>query len=343
MNSLGRGLIALSAVTICSMPPNAKTALADDVEAFYRSKNISVIIPSAPGGGYDRYGRLVQRHMGRFIPGNPTLIARNVPGAGGVVQANQLYNTAPRDGTAFGIIQHSIPFRPILDPREVRYKVDGFRWLGSVSPITTLAIVNKNAPIRSVEDLFQKELIIGASGGTTLYLPSTVNSVLGTKFRIIKGYKNTGDILLAMARNEVSGLVGVGLSSLLGSKSAKNTDYRILFQMAYSKHPDIKEVPLVQDFARTPEDKAVMETIFASFSIGRSFITPVIPDDRLAALRVAFKKTVEDAKFRSDAKKSKAEVSYVSPDDIGRIIASVYGQPKPIIDRAAKAFVGTGN
>jgi tripartite-type tricarboxylate transporter receptor subunit TctC len=102
-------------------------------------------------------------------------------------------------------------------------------------------------------------------------------------------------------------------------------------------------VPLVQDFARTPEDKAVMETIFASFSIGRSFITPVIPDDRLAALRVAFKKTVEDAKFRSDAKKSKAEVSYVSPDDIGRIIASVYGQPKPIIDRAAKAFVGTGN
>ncbi len=330
--------LALAAAILAA--PQA--AVAQSAENFFHGKTLSLSIPSAPGGGYDLYGRLVQRHMASFIPGKPVIVARNVPGAGGVVQANQLYTTAARDGTAFGIIQHSIPFRPLFDPREVRYRLDGLRWLGSVAPITNLAIVNRNAPVTGVADLFARELIIGASGGTTLYLPSTVNSVLGTKIKIIRGYKNTGDILLAMARNEVSGLVGVGLSSLLASRTAKTVDYKILFQMAYTKHPELPDVPLVQDYARNPEDKAVMEAIFASFSVGRSFVAPVIPEDRLATLRAAFRQMVADEKFLADARKSRAEVSYVAPEDIRRIVDGVYALPKPVIDRAAKAFVGGG-
>jgi tripartite-type tricarboxylate transporter receptor subunit TctC len=315
-------------------------AQAESVEAFYRGKTISVLIPSAPGGGYDRYGRLVARHMGERVPGKPTLVPRNIPGAGGVIEANQLYTASPKDGTVIGIIQHNIPFRPIFDPRQVRYKVEGFRWLGSVTPITNTAIVNKSSGIASVGDLFTKELIVGSSGGTTTYLPSTVNSVLGTKIKLISGYKNTTDILLAMERREVEGLVGIGLTSLRGSKAAKDVDYKILFQMAYKKHPDLLDVPLVQDHAKKPDDKAVMEAIFASFSIGRSFVTLDIPEDRLAALRAAFKEMMMDPKFIEEARKSKAEVSYVSPEEIQDIIKMVYGLPKPILERAAKAFTG---
>lgn len=317
-------------------------AQAETPAEFYRGKTIALYIPSAPGGGYDRFGRLMARHIGTHIPGNPTIVPRNVPGAGGVVQANQLYQTAPKDGTAFGIIQHSIPLRPIFDPREVRYKVDGFRWLGSMGQITTIAIVNQSSSIKTVDDLYKHEMIIGVTGGTTAYLPSTVASVLGMKFKHISGYKSTSEVLLAMERKEVDGLVGIGVSSLAGSKAGDTSSYKILFQMG-SRHPDLPNVPLVQDFAKSDDDKAVMEAVFASFNIGRSFVTLDIPADRLAALRAGFKATMEDAGFKSDAGKSKAEIGYVSPETIRAIIDRVYGFPKPILDRATKAFVGSGN
>lgn len=315
-------------------------ARAETVEAFYRGKTISLLIPSAAGGGYDRFGRLMGRHIGHHIPGNPTIVPRNIPGAGGVIQANQLYTSAPKDGTAFGIIQHSIPLRPIFDPREVRYKVDGFRWLGSMGQITTLAVVSKSANIKSVDEIFKREIAIGATGGTTAYLPATVNTVLGAKFKMISGYKSTSEVLLAMERKEVEGIVGIGVSSLAGSTGGATDNLSYLFQMGYSKHPSLPDVPLVQAYAKNDEDKSVMEAIFASLSIGRSFVTPVIPEDRLAELRAAFKATMSDPAFVSDAEKSKAEVGYVPPEEIMAIITRVYGLPKRVLDRAAEAFKG---
>lgn len=338
MRTLWTAVAAASAMLLCAA--SSTDAHADAVEDFYRGKSISIVIPSAPGGGYDTYGRLVGRYIAEHIPGRPNIVPQNMPGAGGITEVNYLYNVAPKDGTAIGIIEHGTTFKPIFDPREVRYKIDGFRWLGSVTPITVIGVVRKDAPVATVQDLFEREVIIGGSGGTTVYLPLAMNSILGTKIKLVKGYKNTNEIVLAMARREVEGVVGIGLDSLLGAKAGGDFEYRILFQMGVTRGSAIPDVPLIQEYAKSDEDKAVLETIFSSFSIGRSFITPLIPEDRLAALKTAFAATIADPKFVAQAKKERADVGYVSPEEIQKIIDHVYGQPEAVLKRAAAAMLG---
>jgi tripartite-type tricarboxylate transporter receptor subunit TctC len=337
MRTLWAAVAAVSATLLCAESMDAR---ADAVEDFYRGKSISLVIPSAPGGGYDTYGRLVGRYIAEYIPGNPNIIPQNMPGGGGITEVNYLYNVAPKDGTAFGIIEHGTIFKPIFDPREVRYKIEGLRSLGSVTPITVIGVVRKDAAAATIQDLFEREVIIGGSGGTTVYLPLAVNSILGTKIKLVKGYKNTNEIVLAMARREVEGVVGIGLDSLEGAKAGGDFEYRILFQMGVSRGPALPDVPLIQEFAKSEEDRAVLETIFASFSIGRSFVTTLIPDDRFAALKAALAKTIADPKFVAQAKKERADVGYVSPEEIQTIIDHVYGQPEPVLTRAGAAMLG---
>jgi tripartite-type tricarboxylate transporter receptor subunit TctC len=333
-------LLAIS-LTAAGMTP-AVAADHRSVADFYKAKSITLLIPSGPGGGYDRYGRLVARHISKHIPGQPTIVPQNMPGAGGVVAANYLYARSPKDGTAFAIIQNGVPFKKLLDDRQVRYDIEGFRWLGSVAPAANVAVVPVKAPFRSLEDLFKKPLIVGASGGTTTDLPMALNSVLGTKLEIIKGYKSTSDILLAMERGEVSGLVGIDWTSFLGSVKGHESDYRVLFQMGISRHRDLAQVPLVQESTQDEDKKAVLDVIFASFAIGRSFVTPAIPKDRLAALRIAFKDTMEDADFRQDAERMGAEVNPLTPEEIADVIKRVYSRPDTIIVRARSAISGEG-
>lgn len=330
----------LGAAALCVLLAVSAPSRAADAADFYRGKTVTLITPDAAGGGYDHYGRLVGRFIADHIPGKPNVVPQNMPGAGGVTQMNYLYNVAPKDGSAFAIIMHGTIFRPIFDPREVRYKIDGFRWLGSVTPIVVIGAFRKDAPVQTAADLFKREAIIGGSGGTTSYLPLAVDSILGAKMKLVKGYKNTNDIMLAMARNEVAGVVGIGLDSLRSSKAAADVETRILFQMGASRSGELPDVPLIQELAKSAEDKAVLEAIFASFSIGRVFLTPAIPDARYAVLQKAFEDTVKDPKFAAEAKKERAEVGYVSPEEITAIIKHVYGQPEPVIKRAAAAMLG---
>lgn len=331
-----KALVGLSSVAGVMMV--ASSLAAQTPEVFYSGKTVSLYIPSASGGGYDTYGRLVARHIGRHIPGSPSIVPRNVPGAGGVIEANQLYTTAPKDGTAFGIVQHGIIFRPIFDDREVRYKIDGFRWLGSAATISVITIANKSAGVKAAGELFDKELLVGASGGTTEYMPTTINSVLGTKMKIIKGYKGNSEILLAMERGEVEAVSGIGLDTLGAARGAARGQYNFLFQMGAKRDPELPDVPLIQEFAKTAEDKAVLEAVFASLSIGRSFVTPEIPDDRLAALRKAFKAAIEDPELVADAKKMTLDINFVDPDEIHRITKTVYGLPEAVLKRVADAM-----
>lgn len=335
-----RTLWAAVAAVISAIALQTSEASADAVADFYRGKSISILIPSAPGGGYDTYGRLVGRYFAEHIPGRPNIVPQNMPGAGGIAEVNYLYNVAPKDGTTIGIIEHGTTFKPIFDPREVRYKISGFRWLGSVTPITVIGVIRKDAPVTTVADLFDREVVIGGSGGTTVYLPLALNSILGTKIKLVKGYKNTNDIMLAMARREVEGVVGIGLDSLEGSKAVGDVDYRILFQMGVTRGPALPDVPLIQDYAKSADDRAVLETIFASFSIGRSFVTPLIPEDRFAALKAAFAETIADPKFVAQAKKAHADVGFVSAEEIQKIIERVYSQPEPVLKRAGAAMLG---
>ena len=339
---IGYHIYALSLVAILAVASAGDTARAETVEEFYRGKNLTLSIPSNTGGGYDTYGRLIGRHIGRHIPGNPTIVPRNVPGAGGVIQANQLYTAAPKDGTAFGIIQHGIIFRPIFDNREVRYQIDGFRWLGSAAPISVITIARKTANVKTAQEVFEKEMIIGAGGGTTEYMPATINAVLGTKMKIIKGYKGNPEILLAIERGEIDGVSGIGLDTLGVNRADAAKQFNFLFQMGVKRDPTMLDVPLIQEFAKNADDRAVLDAVFSSLSIGRSFITLDIPADRLAALRAAFKATTSDPQLIAEAAKSSLDVNFVDPEEIHRITARVYGLPEPILKRVAAAMAEGG-
>jgi tripartite-type tricarboxylate transporter receptor subunit TctC len=337
--ALGNVAAAAVAVLLPAAWPAAANA-ADSVADFYHGKTVTLLAPTTPGGGYDEYGRLVGSFIGEHIPGKPNIVVQNMPGGGGLTEVNYLYNIAPKDGSAIAIITHGMIFKPIFDAREVRYKIDGFRWLGSVSATTVVGAFRKDAPAQTVAELFDREVIIGGGSGTTVYLPLAVNSILHTKMKLVVGYGSTNDILLAVARQEISGVVGIGFDSLQGLRAGGGADdYNILFQAGLARSRSLPGVPLIQEFAKSDEDREVLETICASCSIGWVFVAPAIPDDRYAALRAAFEATVKDPAFVEQAQKQHADVGYVSPDDIQKIVDHVYSQPEAVLKRASAAML----
>ena len=330
---LGAALAGLALVSF------AGAAHADPIADFYAGHSVTVLIPSGPGGGYDTYGRLISRHMGRHIPGKPNLVPQNMPGAGGVVLANYLANAAPKDGSVMAIMQNGVPFKPLFDARQIKFTNDSFRWLGSVTNVTNTAVIGKTSPITSAADVFTREVTVGASGGNTTYLPEMLNGVLGAKFKIVKGYKSTNEILLAVERNEVDGMVGIALDSLQTAEQS-HPNLRVLFQMGLKRSPELPDAPLIQEFAKTDEQKAVLGAVFASFEIGRIFAVAAIPEPRLAALRKAFAETLVDSAFLTDAKKLRLNVNPETPGEVQSIIADVFRQPTPILDKAREILSG---
>ena len=332
-------LAAVTAMLFCAAWPHGSRA--DDVADFYRGKTVTLLTPDAAGSGYDVYARMVSRFIGDHIPGKPNVVVQNMPGAGGLTEINYLYNIAPRDGSTFAMVMHGTIFDPLFDPREVRYKIDDFRWLGSVTPIVVVGAFRKDAPAQTAAQLFDREVIIGGSGGTTIYLPAAIDNILHTKMKLVKGYSSTNEILLAMERQELSGVVGIGMDSLQTVQNGGNVEkYNILFQMGTVRARGLPDVPLIQEFAKSDEDRAVLEAIFASFSIGRVFVAPAIPDDRYGALQAAFEAVVKDPAFVAQALKQRSDVNYVSPDEIRTIIGHVYKQPDNVLKRARAAIQG---
>lgn len=330
-------LAAGAALGVALLP---ETAQAQSVEEFYRGRNVVITTPDQAGSGYDQYARIVARFIGDKIPGKPTLIVQNIPGAGGIIQLNQMYNVMAKDGSVIGIMQHGNAFRPIFDPREVRFKIDGFRWLGSVTPIVVIGAVTKGAPAKSAADLFQHEVLIGGSAGTTAYVAPAINRVINTKMKMISGYKSSKEVVLAMLRGEVHGTVGIGLDSLHSFVEGRTDQFNILFQIGSVRAKELPNAPLIQELAKNADDKATLEAAFASVSLGRLFITPAIPDDRYAAVQKAFEATVKDPAFVEAAKKQGSGVDYIPPEQIKAIVDRVYGLPASVQKRAAEALAG---
>jgi tripartite-type tricarboxylate transporter receptor subunit TctC len=330
----------LAALALYGAGPMMSNA-ADSVADFYRGKTITLLVPSGPGGGYDTNARLVGRFIGEHIRGKPNIVVQNMPGGGGLTEVNYLYNIAPKDGSVIAIIMHGTIFDPIFNPREVRYKIDGFRWLGSVTPITVVGGFRKDAPAHTVAELFDREVIIGGSGGTTVYLPLAVNSILHTKMKLVKGYGSTNNIMLAMARREISGVVGIGLDTLRDlNAGGQVTEYNILFQLGVARGRTLPDVPLIQEFAKSDEDREVLATICASCSIGWVFVTPSIPDDRYAALQTAFEETLKDPAFLVQAQKQHVDIGYVSPNEIQKIVGHVYSRREAVLKRVSAIMMG---
>ena len=316
---------------------------ADPVEEFYRGRQLSLLIGFEAGGGYDLNARAIAQHMGRHLPGKPTIVPRNMPGAGSLRVANYLYSVAPRDGTEFGIFARTVPLDPLLGGKDAKFDARAFGWLGSPSNEVSTCVAWHTAPVKSAADLMTKELITGGTGtaSPSTFFPNILNAVLGTHIKVVEGYGGTADSLLAMERGEVEGNCGWGWVPMKATKGDWLASGKIvpLIQLGMKKAPDHPEVPLALDLARTDEDRQVLELVFAPQIFARPITAPPgLPPERLAALRRAFAETLADPAFLADAAKQQLEIDYVSPAEIDALLARLYATPPAIIARAKAAM-----
>jgi len=332
---------ALSSAVFAATAP--RPAHADAVADFYQGKRITMGVGSEPGGGYDAYARLVTRHIGRLIPGNPGFVVQNMPGGGGLRVTNHLYNVAPKDGTAMATVQRALLTSPLLEGRKLQLQFDPmkFNWIGSLNSETGLIVVWHTAPHRTMEDLFKTELLVGSSSPSTDFLPLFLNNVLDTKFKIIPGYKSSQDAYLALERGELQGRVSTGWA---GDKDVlepwmKDNKVRFLAQLAMTKSPEFPNLPLILDYARTAQDRQVMELILAAQHWGRPFVMPPdVPQDRVAAVRKAFVEMTKDEQFLGEAKKLRMDLDVVTGAEIDDLLKRVYATPPEIVEIARKAI-----
>jgi tripartite-type tricarboxylate transporter receptor subunit TctC len=300
-------------------------------------KSVQMLIGFGPGGGYDLWGRVVARHIGRHLPGNPTVVPQNMPGAGSFVAANNIYNLAPKDGSVMGIIARDAALGPITGANGARFDPTRITWLGTPTTETNVCIANSAAKVHTLNDLYQKELIVGDTGvgtGTHSY-PKALNALLGLKFKIIAGFPSSSDVFLAMERGEVDGICE-SLDSVSGKRPSWIPDKKIviLFQGGAAPNPALKDVPFVTDLARSPEDRLAIEFLYAGQGIGRPFVAP--PDmaaDRVKMVRNAFRDTMKDPEFLEDARRNMLDVEPEDGDHLEALIRRVYATPKPIVDK----------
>src|SRR5262245_40017215 len=327
--------IACAIVLGLSLPAAAQNAVAD----FYKGKQINIMVGFTPGGSSSLYAQGIARHMSRFLPGNPGFIVQHMPGASGLVLANNLYNTVPRDGTAFGITGRTAPIEPLLGQANARFDGRRFTWIGTANVEYTTCIAWHTAPVKTLDDAMKTELIVGGSGAdaTEVIFPKAANKLVGTKFKIVLGYPGSTELLIAMERGETQGFCGIGWTFLKLRKGdwLRDKKVNILYQMSLEKHPEIPQVPAIIDYARTPADRKVFEFLFAPQEFGRPFFAPPgVPAERLAALRRAFALTLKDPQFLLDAERMGVEVQHVGGAEIERLLEKIYASPKDVIERA---------
>ena len=330
---------------LCVIAAASGTQAQDAVESFYRGKQVSIVVGSSPGGGYDTYARLLARHFGNVIPGHPSIVVQNMSGAGSNRAAGYIYSVAPKDGTAIGAIFPGAVLQPLLSEQPVPHDPSKFIYLGSANSDVYVCYVRSDAPVKTFKDVLEKELIIGASnpGATTYDLPLLLNSVLGAKFKIVTGYPGSREITLALERGEVQGACGIGwtgIETMHPDWFAKDT-VRVLVQLSNAGHADLNKrgVPRAAEFARTEDDRKTIELVFSQGVFGRPYILPPnVPADRVAALRKAFIAALDDKALRAEAAKMQLDVDPMSGGDLQTLVSNIYATPQHLVERARRAL-----
>ena len=325
--------LAVFAALLAIAPP------AHAQKADFSGQKITLAIGSTTGGAYDLYGRLVARHLGNHLPGNPTVVPQNMPGAGNLIAVNWLYNVAPKDGTAIAIVQNTAPFENLMGNANARFDARKFNWLASLNGYTAVAIVWHTAPFMTAQDLLDKPSLLGASGATSdvTIWPLLLNELIGTKAKIVKGYPGTAGIALAIERGEVQGSIGEDWDGLKVSRQRWVSDrlIRVLMQLTLSKHPDLPDAPLVTDFARNAESRAILEFFIGRQQYGRPFFAPPgLPAPVVAAYREAFVALVNDPAFRRDAAQSQATLDLARGETVAAFVDRLHATPKAVLERA---------
>jgi tripartite-type tricarboxylate transporter receptor subunit TctC len=334
-----RASMSLGAILAAALLLPAQ-ARAQSPAEFYRSKSVELDIGSSVGGGYDAYGRMIARHLGKYIPGNPTVVPKNIEGAGGLRLTNLLYNAAPRDGSTIGTINRGTVLDPLLGNPGAQFDPTKFGWIGSANNEISVCVAWHTTGIARFEQLTSSELIVGATGPSadTYQFPKIANGVLGTRFKIVTGYPGGNDVDLALERGEVQGRCGWSWTSVKATHQPWLDEKKInlLFQIGLSKHPDLPQVALLLDFAKTDEERQILKLISARQVMAWPYLAPPgVPADRLESLRSAFMQTLRDEEFRAEAAKAGLEISPVSGAEIENLVHELYRTPPAIARKAA--------
>jgi tripartite-type tricarboxylate transporter receptor subunit TctC len=328
-------LLCAATIVVGATPTNA-----DPIEDFYRGKSLRMLIGYGPGGGYDLYGRLVAEFLPRFIPGNPTIVPQNMPGGGSFVAAKFMYEAAPKDGTVFGSLAQTLALDSMFNTA-AKIDVTQFKYLGRVVTNIDVGVALPKSGIRSFEEVRQKQFVVGASGGgsTTILFPSALNAYAGAKFKLVRGYHGTTDIILAMERGEVDIVGAYGLPGILVSRPSwiQNKEATFLYQAALKRHPLLSQVPTLPQLGLTDEGRLVLRAAASTGEFGRSILTtPGVPAERLAALRKAFVAMLQDKEFLAAAAQRKMMVDPGAGEELDALVQETLKLPHEIAAQVGK-------
>src|SRR5262245_45210757 len=320
-----RGMLLMVGVFALAATP----APAQSVAEFYGGRQITMIVGSTPGGGYDTQARLVARHISRYIPGNPTVVVQNMPAAGSLAATNHLFNIAPRDGSTIALVQRGMLLIKHWNPAQVRFDLGKFNFIGSINREVALAVARDDAPVKTAEQLFTTELITGATSGIDPEItPRLLNALIGTKFKLVMGYPGVNEIVLAMERGEVQALADWSISSLKTARPTWLAEKKINVLMLFAL-----------DFVKDDADRAVMQLYLTQKTIARPVIAPPgVPADRVEALRSAFAALAADQQFLADAAKAKLDVAPVPGPEVDKVIAMITSASEETAQRLQKAI-----
>ncbi len=318
------------------------SATAQSGADFYKGRQLTIMVGFPPGGGYDVYARVLARHIGRFIPGAPTVVVQNMPGAGSLNLANHMYSVAPKDGTVLGSVESGAPFEYFYDGKGVRFDPLKFAWIGGLNEDTSTCGVWHTSKAKQFLDLQKHEAPFAGTGPAA---PPEVeakvsNDVLGTKMKLILGYRGLGDVYAAIEKGELEGSCGVTWSSVSAVKTdwIRDGKWRPLVQIASKRHKDLPDVPLLIEFARSDADRKVLELVGLPNLTGRPYMAPPdTPADKVAILRKAFSETLADTAFLSDANQAKLPIDPVSAQRIEQVLSDAAKMPKDVIARMSKS------
>lgn len=313
-------------------------------EPFYQGKQITIVVGFSAGGTYDATARLFARFLGKHLAGNPTVIVRNMPGAGSMVATTNLFNTAPQDGTTLGVIGGGTVLEPLLGNPQAKYDPRKFAWIGGRSRDNFLCVVGKNAPVASIADVMQRETVVGATGpgSRTQTYPQALNDLVGTKFKIVSGYPGGNEITLALEKGEVEGYCGWAIGSIRqrAPQWLHDGTLKVLAQFTLGK-PDLPDVPLATDLPKTAAGRQAIEILSANSVLAWPLMAPPgLPAERIGELRGAFDAMMADPELISEAAKQNLEIGAVSGSEMQSLIEKLYTAPAAVLDLARKINAG---
>jgi len=337
---MARTLCLIAGACLFLAPPS----IAADSAGSFRGKTVRIIVGASAGGGFDAYARVVAAHLGRNIPGNPSVIVQNMAGAGSLPAANYISNVAPKDGTVIGALNPAIVTDSLFYPDRFRFDARKVKWIGSALRETHVATSWHLAPIQTFDQVFQRDLLVAGAGGSTSSYPALLNGVLGTRFKVVAGYAGTAEGNLAMERREVDGNGAITWASVKVTQAPalKDKRLRILVQFGLARHKELPDVPWIFDYVRNDADRAALNLVFGTQEFGRPYLVAEgVPDATVGILRAAFARTMSSSEFRADAARRGLDLDPTTGAEIQGVVEEIHRTPPDVIDRVRRLLEST--